>query len=383
MQTHLGTQINHEALVGQTEAVYVSPFTRPFRAWYIFILVMLFVLFQFVLQLTSGEIVAGLMHSFALSALGAGVLSSSYYYIYTLMQTPAGMIIDSIGPRKALSVGSVICALGCAIFAFAPNTLLAFIGRILMGAGTSCAFVGALYVAMNWFPVRMFGFMVGLAETIAMVSSLLGGVFVAKTVEISGWRATIAVSAIIALVIGALIALFVKDKTKRQTMVTASNPEHHFWQEFLLLIKKPVAWINGLYIGFIFSFVTVFAALWGVPFFEVSHHWSLMQATIVADLIFLGIAFGGPIMGWLDNHIRHRRWLLSAAGVLVALLACAVIFLPKLPMSVVMVLMFLTGVIASVYVIAYKVASEIASPLVRSTSVGFANTLCVLSEIGR
>ena len=245
--------VNREGLVGDTEKVYSAPFSRPHRAWYIFAIAVAFVLFQFVLQLTSGQIVGGLMHSFSLSAFGAGVLTSSYYYIYTLMQTPAGMIMDSVGPRKALSVGAGFCALGCAVFGLAPNMWIAFLGRLMIGAGTSCAFVGSLYIAMNWFPAKMFGFLVGIVETVGMVGSLAGGFIIAEVVEKYGWRSIMVVAAILALVIGVLIASFVKDKPKRQTMVVESSPVHYFWQEFLILIKQPEAWLNGVYIGFIFS----------------------------------------------------------------------------------------------------------------------------------
>lgn len=379
MQTNPTAQLNREGLVGETEKVYSSPFTRPWRAWLIFAVVTTFVLLQFALQLTSGEIVGGLMQSFALSAFGAGVLSSSYYYIYVLMQTPAGIIMDSVGPRKALSIGAVICAFGCAVFAFAPNTFIALLGRILMGGGTSCAFVGALYVALNWFPSRLFGLLVGIVEGGGMVASMIGGVLVASAVKHVGWRGITFAFAALILLVGALIVWLVKDKPKRQTMVVESAPEHHFWQEFLSFLKRPVAWLNGLYIGFIFSFVTVFAALWGVPFLRLAHGWSLVQATTVADTIFLGVAVGGPIIGWIDNHIKERRGFMAGAAILSALLSVLVIMLPGLPTAVVVALTFLVGMASSAYVVSFTVASEIATPLVRSTSVGFANSLGVLS----
>src|SRR3990167_9319057 len=65
----------------------------------------LFVFFQFALQLSSGEMVTGLMRSFNLTAFGAGVLASSYYYIYVSLQTPAGLLVDMFGPRRLLSAG--------------------------------------------------------------------------------------------------------------------------------------------------------------------------------------------------------------------------------------------------------------------------------------
>ncbi len=73
-------------------------------AWLIWGVSAAFVLFQFFLQLSSGEMVGGLMKSFGLTALGGGVLASAYYYIYVALQTPAGMLMDRYGPRLLLSL---------------------------------------------------------------------------------------------------------------------------------------------------------------------------------------------------------------------------------------------------------------------------------------
>jgi fucose permease len=77
-------------------------------AWSVWMVSAVFVLFQFFLQLSSGEIIGGLMKTFALTAFGAGVLVSSYYYIYVLLQVPAGMLMDRYGSRGILSAGALI-----------------------------------------------------------------------------------------------------------------------------------------------------------------------------------------------------------------------------------------------------------------------------------
>ena len=68
---------------------------------------LIFVLFQFFLQLSSAQIVTGLMQSFTLSAFGAGLLASMYYYVYVTLQIPSGMLVDRYGPRRLLTVGSL------------------------------------------------------------------------------------------------------------------------------------------------------------------------------------------------------------------------------------------------------------------------------------
>ncbi|WP_309567576.1 MFS transporter [Coxiella-like endosymbiont] len=117
------------------------------------------------------------MKSFSLSAFGGGILASSYYYIYVMLQTPAGLLIDRFGPRRLLSLGALICAFGCLLFGSAHLLIWAIIGRLLMGFGAAFAFVGSLNVIAKWFPPKRFVLMAAVAETIGMSGTLVGGFF--------------------------------------------------------------------------------------------------------------------------------------------------------------------------------------------------------------
>ncbi len=92
-----------------------------------------FVMFQFLLQLSSGVMAESLMKAFSTSAVGAGLLSSAYYYIYVSLQTPAGMLIDRFGARRLMSFGAVVCALGCLVFSQTDHLWIAALARAMMG----------------------------------------------------------------------------------------------------------------------------------------------------------------------------------------------------------------------------------------------------------
>ncbi|STO33654.1 hypothetical protein [Legionella bozemanae] len=52
-----------------------------------------FLLFQFFLQLSSGIVIGAIMHEKHLTAFTAGLLSSAFYYVYTTMQIPVGLLL--------------------------------------------------------------------------------------------------------------------------------------------------------------------------------------------------------------------------------------------------------------------------------------------------
>src|SRR5690625_6366697 len=56
------------------------------------------------------------------------------------MQIPVGMLIDRIGARRLLIIGTVIMLAGQILVGFAPDIVLAVCGRILVGAGDATIF---------------------------------------------------------------------------------------------------------------------------------------------------------------------------------------------------------------------------------------------------
>jgi MFS family permease len=378
----MNTADHTEATMNQG-AVATSDDLRPEKGahgivapWLIWGVSAVFVLFQFFLQLSSGEIIDGLMNSFSLSAFGGGILASAYYYIYTILQTPAGVMIDRFGPRRLLTAGAIVCALGCFTFGASHYLLLAVMGRLMMGAGAAFAFVGSLNVIAKWFPVQRFALMAAIAETVGMMGTIVGGFFLAELVQNVGWRFSMVGAAGLALGIGVLIALVVRDKPRYAAPVS-TRPRGALWQDFKALVSNKVAWVNGLYSGTMFSVVTVFVALWAIPYIQLAHHISLTKATLICNLLFAGVAVGGPIIGWLDGRIHQRRALLMICALISAALLSVVIFVPSLSLSMLMVSMTLLGFFCSTYVVTFGVANDIVLPHMRGTSMGFLNTLSV------
>ena len=347
-------------------------------AWSVWVVSALFVLFQFFLQLSSGEIISGLMKTFALTAFGAGVLVSSYYYIYVLLQVPAGMLIDRYGSRGILSAGAWVVCVGSLLFATAKSPYLALLGRVMMGGGSAFAFVGCLNVISIWFPARRFAFMVAIVETAGMAGAISGNFWLADVVSKWGWQQCMLFAAIFAGILSVFLFLIVRDTPRKKNNAVIKKNSTALWTGLQLLLHKPVVWINGVYSGLSFSIVTTFTALWAIPFLEVSHHIHLLKASMVDAVLYIGVAVGGPILGWLDSRTHWRRTIMIVNALFAALCLFAVIFISHLPLFAVAVLLFFAGVGASGYVLTFAIANEVATEDNAATSIGLTNMLCVV-----
>lgn len=343
-------------------------------SWSIWALASCFVLFQFFLQLSSGLLIGNLMQSFHLNALGASLFASTYYYIYVLLQTPAGLLMDRIGPRILLSGGAFICGIGGVLFSMSTILGFAVFGRILMGFGASFAFVGLIYLSARWFPIERFSLMVGVAEMLGMCGSIIGSLFLAKLIHSVGWRQCMLAAALFSFLLAIWLGIVVRD---RQVRKHRSQMLENFREHLFKLFKNKQAWLNGIYVGFMFSVVTVFVALWGIPFLENVYHYPTFKATLACDMVFFGAAVGSPVVGWFDQRLKNRRLFMCMGALVTTLILSVIIYFNSLNDVLVFGLLFFLGIFCSIYVLCFIIADEIVLPKLRATSIGFANTLAV------
>ncbi|MBA2652516.1 MAG: MFS transporter [Tatlockia sp.] len=344
--------------------------TRPFSIWFIAVS---FVLFQFFLQLSSGVIIGTIMQDMQLSALEAGILSSSFYYVYTSLQIPVGMLFDRKSARLLLAANALLCSLGCFVFAQGDSLVHLIIGRLLMGAGSAFAFVGLSHLLRQHFPLKQFGFLFGLSETLAFLVTMFGIISLSSFLNQFSWRLFINGAAILGLAISFLCWQFIPDNQSQPTNGTRHS------QELLKILRNKKAWINGTFVGLCFMVISVFGALWAVPFIQAKLNCSLQEASSVDAMIFLGAALSCPLFGKLAIFFKRRRPLLLASCLSTAFLLLALLYLPMQNIALVALMMFAIGVCCGAYMLAYTIANEISPPGSLSTCTGFTNTLAMLS----
>ena len=109
-------------------------------AWSVWGLAALFYLVAFYQRVAPAVLTRELTDDFGLGAAALGNLSAFYFYSYVAMQVPTGLLADRWGPRRLLSLGALVAALGTLIFALAPTVGWANGGRLLVGGSVAVAF---------------------------------------------------------------------------------------------------------------------------------------------------------------------------------------------------------------------------------------------------
>ncbi|MFI4918506.1 MAG: MFS transporter [Legionellales bacterium] len=352
-----------------------STHTHPSRKNTIWLIGVSFLLFQFFLQLSSGVVIGAIMHERSCSALTAGLLSSAFYYVYTTFQIPVGLLFDRHNTRMLLSMNAALCAIGCFLFASGHTLFALFFGRLVIGAGSAFAFVGLSHIIRQHFPLRNYAFIVGLSETLGFTITVFGMIGMGSLIDSLGWRSFIYAAGILGLVIAALCWLVIPNNQP-----TANNQhQHQHMKQLILILKNKLAWVNGIFVFLEFSVITVFAALWAVPFLQLKLNCGIELASILTSMILLGAGLSCPVFGYLSMHLSKRKPLLHASCLSTALLLLLLLYLPTQNVFLIGSLLFAIGLCCGAYMLAYSISNELAPTESLSTCAGFTNTLAMLS----
>ena len=92
----------------------------PLQSWLIWSSGGLFFLLGFFHRVAPAVLHRELTVDFSLSASSLGALTSLYYYSYTAMQIPTGLLADLWGPRRLLAFGLISTAISSAFFEVYP-----------------------------------------------------------------------------------------------------------------------------------------------------------------------------------------------------------------------------------------------------------------------
>jgi MFS family permease len=270
-------------------------------------------------------------------------------------------------------VNAALCAVGCFIFAMGHNLPLLFLGRLVIGAGSAFAFIGMSHLLRQHFPMRQYAFMIGLSETLSFTLTVLGMISLGSLIHFFSWRYFIASAGVLGLMISFLCWKFIPSHKPKSTI----NPLYK--KHLFLILNNKLAWINGLFVGLEFSVITVFAALWAVPFLQLKLHCGIKASGILTSMVLLGAGLSCPIFGKLSIHFKKRKPLIHASCLSTACLLLIVLYLPIHNVFLIGVLLFLIGLCCGAYMLAYTIANELAPAEALSASAGFTNTLAMLS----
>ncbi|MGD9307411.1 MAG: MFS transporter, partial [Desulfobacterales bacterium] len=294
--------------------------TITYRYLICFLIFLCYVL-VFFHRLCPAVIALDIQSSFGISGTLLGVLGSAYFYSYAIMQLPTGLMADSWGPRKTVSVFIVLAGIGSILMGVAPSLSVAIMGRILVGLGVATVFVCNFKLLSEWFNTRQFVIMGGVFMAMGGIGALFSSAPLAWVSNLIGWRMTLVAVGIVSLLIAALVYIFVRDRPSEMGLpaISADPNQSSTAEEIGLLQGMKMVVISGRFWPVaIWSFCAIgmsFAVggLWGGPYLMQVYGLSKAAAGGVLSTFALALILGSPTLSWLANRFGRKSVLMGCS----------------------------------------------------------------------
>ena len=287
----------------------------PFRFW-VGVLSFVGVVITFIDRVNLSVAAPDILRQFHLSRVVMGVALSAFFWTYTVMQIPSGMMVDRVGLKKTFgwmysSWGLVTAA--TALVRSAPG--LSFV-RALLGFVEAPIYPGLVPVLRRWFREGERALAMGAIGSGLAIGLSLGSVLAGALITAFGWQTMFVATGIISLLIGVLWLVTYRELSPRfREQGTGTRVG---WGR---LLRERNVW--GLTLGYFGNNYSLYFFLTWLPSFFVSHfHFTILRASFFTGLVFVTGILGKPFAGWLSGFFLRRGFTLTFSRKIIMVPAC-------------------------------------------------------------
>lgn len=356
--------------------------------WGVFVSVLLTYLLMSSQRTAPGLITEQVMKDFHVTATTIGLLTSMQFFVYTSLQIPMGILADRFGPNFFLIIGAIVTGLGTIIYSLGTHEFVLFFARILTGIGDATIWVNLVLILSQWFKVKEFVRLIGIAGMTGSLGFLLATVPFSAWIDLLGWRAAF-FSAGVALCLTGILLYIVLVKKPRQLFhnesVTVKDEIQR--QDISMLLKKRIvsnrqAWalffchfgVVGGYVGFISS--------WAVPYGMTMYGMTRLDASQLIMVGLIGALIGAPLTSWIASRLETiKRPYVIVHFIILTSWSAFLLFKGNPPFFMLVMLFFIIGFGFGASALTFAVVRQ-SFPIWESGLVsGFANTGGFLSAV--
>ncbi|MFC0560920.1 MFS transporter [Halalkalibacter alkalisediminis] len=336
-----------------------------------------------------GLITDQLMRDFHVTASTIGLLTSIQFFVYTSLQIPMGILADRFGPNIFLIIGAILTGIGTIIYSLGTHEFVLFFARILTGIGDATIWVNMVLILSQWFKVKEFVRLIGLAGMTGSLGFLLATVPFSAWIDLLGWRTAFFSAGLLLCILGILLFFVLIKKPKQiflNDSVSVRNEKQQPREKTLVLLRRIFsnrqAWalffchfgVVGGYVGFISS--------WAVPYGMNMYGMTRSDASQLIMIGLIGALIGAPLTSWIASRLETIKCLYVVVHVTVLLSWSAfLLFKGNPPFVMLIVLFFLIGFGFGASALTFSVVRQ-SFPIIESGIVsGFANTGGFLSAV--
>ncbi len=228
-----------------------------------------------------------------------GTLSSAYFWTYTAMQIPCGLLTDRFGPRAACSTFLVIASIG-SLITFAGNEFwMMVLGKMLIAAGMAVVYVPLMKLISVWFPKKDFAVLSGVVIAVGNVGAIAASGPLSLLADAVGWRDVFLILGIITLLLAMVCVIVIRDHPSQRGLPSTEDVERSMGgkveesssAKIPVLRGLRIVWSGGrrfwpcaLAYFLVYGSIMVFQGTWAVKYFNSVYDFAFSAAWMVTAL---------------------------------------------------------------------------------------------------
>ena len=278
-----------------------------------------------------------LAHELLLDPQALGNLQAFWILGFVATQFPVGWALDTLGPRRTVSLQMLAAVIGALLFSTAHSALALNIAMLLIGAGCGAIYMGAIYMFGRIAPPQRFALLCSWLLGLGTAGNLLAASPLAWVAQSIGWRGAMIGMAAATALSATSVLLLIRDPVR----ITTHGSRGLFGGVGdILKIRElwPLLPITAV------SYAVVLAerGLWAGPYF--SSVFGLEPVARGNALLVMAAAMSAGAMAYgpLDRLLGTRKWVVFG-GVAITALCFAALAIPGLSLTTAIVTMGLLG----------------------------------------
>jgi sugar phosphate permease len=357
--------------------------------WVIFGIMSLAYIFVYFHRTCTAVVALDIQKEFSASAGMMGLLASAYFYPYALMQFPAGLLSDSLGPRKTVTIFLVLAGIGSILFGIAPQLGWGVAARALVGIGVSMVFIPTMKITSQWFRASEFSFMAAILNTMGGVGALTAAMPLAVLSGLLGWRHSFELIGAATIVVAILVVLIVRNRPQDMGLPSLAEIDHvgpgdapeprpiPVWEGARRVVTERYFWPIAVWFVLVAGAALFgFGAMWSGPYLMHVYGMTRAEAGSILNMLAVGLIVGSPFMSLLSDRVlrSRKKVLILMTGILCFDLLVLNLFPGSLSRFALYVVFFVFWVSCSaVVVIGFTTTKELFPVRIAGTSVGTVN----------
>jgi predicted MFS family arabinose efflux permease len=286
-----------------------------------------------------------------------GILFSSYFFLYALMQVPSGILSGVLGPRRTIVTFTLITVVGTLLFYVARDFRLLILAQLIIGFGSSVFYINAVRLTSEWFPPEKRVSAIGLLSASSGLGNFAAYMgFPLAITFIGGWRPLFLYCGVLMVASFVAIVIFLKENPDAE-----NNNRGNGGAPLMSLVKAAFMdrRIYPFIAGFVFMSFTWVLLTWLPQFLIDTRGLTYMDVGIISSA---GTIMGIPgciLIALISDRLKKRKLPLVAFSALSALFVALLLVVgPGTPVIVYAVLVGGIGFCQSIWVLFFPMIGE-------------------------